>query len=442
MEYLNRKILLFVFMFCLFFSFCGKSFSSSFSPQFIREVSQAVKILVTVENNEQIGQGTGFFVTSTGYILTNYHVIKGSAKVVIYEGGKYYNVTRVLAADKDADIALLETEYPQSKIHYLPLKQELVELGEPVMVLGYPKIFQLGDSSITVTKGDVSSLRKFSSNTFIQFTAVVTGGSSGSPIIDGNGEVVGLVQGGMNLGQGMFVGPSSKSILRHFAQFVSGESKQGVHNSSTRPSDKANSQGERIKRLPSSESKKQPNSLENVTEPKPKKGTMPNAKYAMTNHNLWYIYKSEEGKNDGMLSNTMSDARIEMLEKLSKKNPDYPLLLSIYWLEYLCRFVPYRKDPSQCVPFNDEALSLVVNLYPELRAFIESSRKYDDILDNIKSIDREYESFRGNLPTQYERKKKLVNDKVKLLNDLDNISKSAASNARKLLPSFISQINR
>ena len=195
------------------------SFADNFSPAMIRKVSAAVKLLVTDEGGDRIGQGTGFFVSSNGHMLTNYHVVEESRKIMILEGKKGYEVTRILAYDKDADIALLETRYPRSNIRYLPLRETMIELGESIMVLGYPKAFQLG-TTITLTKGNVSSVRPVGADIFVQFTAAVAGGSSGSPIIDENGEVAGIVSSELKLGQGMFLGLSSPSILRYIARHI------------------------------------------------------------------------------------------------------------------------------------------------------------------------------------------------------------------------------
>jgi S1-C subfamily serine protease len=88
------------------------------------------------------------------------------------------------------------------------------------MVLGYPKAVQLG-VEITSTKGNVSSIRNVGSNSLVQFTAPVSGGSSGSPIIDSRGKVAGIVTSEIKLGQGMFLGLSSPSIARHVGQHSS-----------------------------------------------------------------------------------------------------------------------------------------------------------------------------------------------------------------------------
>ncbi len=195
------------------------SFAADFSPAMIRRVSPAVKLLLTDDGKKIIGQGTAFFISPEGHMLTNYHVIEGSKTAAILEDKTIYEVTRVIAFNKKADIALIVTEYPRSRIQYLPLRKGMVELGESIMVLGYPQALQLG-TAITLTTGNVSSIRSVGENTLVQFTAAVAGGSSGSPIIDSNGEVAGIVTSELKLGQSMFLGLSSPSIARHVGKHV------------------------------------------------------------------------------------------------------------------------------------------------------------------------------------------------------------------------------
>ena len=194
----------------------GNAYAAGFPPAMIRDASRAVKMLVTEGNGARMGQGTGFFVTPDGLMLTNYHVVEGNRTVKIWDEKNLYDIVRIVAFDKNADVALLETNYPKSSVRHLPLRKDVVELGEPIMVLGYPRAFQLGDS-ITVTKGDISSIRKVGDDTLVQFTAFVAGGSSGSPIIDEKGRVAGIVTSELTLGQGMFLGLSAPSIQRYIA---------------------------------------------------------------------------------------------------------------------------------------------------------------------------------------------------------------------------------
>lgn len=127
---------------------------------------------------------------------------------------------RIIGFNEEADVALLETDYPSWKVHHLPLRATLIETGEQIMVLGYPKAGQLG-VEITSTKGNVSSIRNVGSNSLVQFTAPVSGGSSGSPIIDSRGKLAGIVTSEIKLGQGMFLGLSSPSIARHVGRHFS-----------------------------------------------------------------------------------------------------------------------------------------------------------------------------------------------------------------------------
>jgi serine protease Do len=165
----------------------------------IAQKESVVMVYVYDENGEEISQGSGF-VTSNGLIVTNYHVINGGAafEVVTYED-EVYEIEGVVDYDLDNDIALLK---PYDR---LPLKQlklgskDMVEQGDDIVAIGSPLGFHN-----SVSTGIVSGIRHFTEDGldahFIQFTAPVTYGSSGGPLFNMYGYVVGLVSFGLEAG--------------------------------------------------------------------------------------------------------------------------------------------------------------------------------------------------------------------------------------------------
>jgi S1-C subfamily serine protease len=125
------------------------------------------------------------------YLFTNYHVVeavyqKGERKVGIEHGDVYFDAT-IVRADKDSDLAQLETT---ATFPGLMVAKEPPRPGEPVVVVGAP----LGLES-SVTTGVVSSTsRKLegADNPFLQFDAPINPGNSGGPVINARGEVVGI----------------------------------------------------------------------------------------------------------------------------------------------------------------------------------------------------------------------------------------------------------
>jgi TPR repeat protein len=135
--------------------------------------------------------GTGFFITSNGYIVTAYHVIKDAVKVklVTNQGIK---TAVVVKADSTNDIAILKAE--KAQYLSLPITSSMgVKLGADVFTVGFPNV-QLQGFEPKYTKGNISSLSGIQDDTrHFQISAPVQPGNSGGPLIDSTGNVIGIV---------------------------------------------------------------------------------------------------------------------------------------------------------------------------------------------------------------------------------------------------------
>jgi serine protease Do len=141
-------------------------------------------------HGEMMGQGSGFFISSDGFAVTNNHVVDGADKVeVTTDAGKTYTA-KVIGTDPRTDVALIKVEggadFPSVK-----LSEGKARIGDWVLAVGNP--FGLGG---TVTAGIVSaSGRDIGSgpyDDFIQIDAPVNKGNSGGPAFNMQGEVVGV----------------------------------------------------------------------------------------------------------------------------------------------------------------------------------------------------------------------------------------------------------
>ena len=139
------------------------------------------------KNGKTLGIGSGFFVKSN-LIATNYHVIEGAAKGTAKLVGKYttYNIEGVTATDKTNDLALLKvTTYG---IKPLTLgDSDAVRIGATVYVAGNPKGLEG-----TFSDGIISSRRDKDTKERLQMTAPISPGSSGGPVLNRKGEVIGI----------------------------------------------------------------------------------------------------------------------------------------------------------------------------------------------------------------------------------------------------------
>lgn len=135
------------------------------------------------------GTGTGFFVNSSGQALTNHHVVDGCKEVRV---AGQDSAIKVVTSDTVNDLALLQI---QGKTNAATLTDEPAKLrqGEDVVVYGYP-LNSILSSGGNLTPGTVSALSGLGNNSNqIQITAPIQPGSSGSPVLDKKGNIVGVV---------------------------------------------------------------------------------------------------------------------------------------------------------------------------------------------------------------------------------------------------------
>lgn len=135
--------------------------------------------------------GTGFFVGAQGHVLTNDHVVAGCGAVAVRDrDGRTDRRARVLARDAHADLALLATSL--AGVAPAPMRPD-ARLGESVAVFGYP-LAQILASSGNFTLGNVTALAGVGDDdAVLQISAPVQAGNSGGPLLDGAGNVLGVV---------------------------------------------------------------------------------------------------------------------------------------------------------------------------------------------------------------------------------------------------------
>ena len=160
--------------------------------------SKEEPVSVPDEENELIpfSNGTGFFVNTDAYLVSNYHVVEKCQYVGAAINGELLNV-RVMASDIVNDLIVGKVEnLDQSS--YLPLSMEGAYLGDNIIAAGYPLADKLSDS-LKVTRGIVSSMSGMNNNySEYQIDAAVQDGNSGGPLIDNSGNVVGVVVSQLN----------------------------------------------------------------------------------------------------------------------------------------------------------------------------------------------------------------------------------------------------
>jgi len=136
------------------------------------------------------GTGTGFFVSKNGQLVTNHHVINGCKEVRI--SGRDSAVA-VITADPVNDLALLQFSGAVNAVAIIDSDQGKLRQGDEIVVFGYP-LNSVLSSGGNLTPGMVSALTGLNNNTNqLQITAPIQPGSSGSPVMNKKGEIVGVV---------------------------------------------------------------------------------------------------------------------------------------------------------------------------------------------------------------------------------------------------------
>ena len=161
--------------------------------------------------------GSGIFLNN-GTILTNFHVVENFQKITIEFQNKITN-GKVKKFDTKLDIALIETDSNLIKnIQLLNFAKYEMTIGEPVYVCGFPLLTTMG-KELKITSGIISSLTGFNDDIkYLQTTAPVDPGNSGGPLLDENGNVVGLISAKHN--QGTNVGYALKISSLSNAGFI------------------------------------------------------------------------------------------------------------------------------------------------------------------------------------------------------------------------------
>ena len=180
--------------------FCTISRVSAQTAPQIAEKALAATVYLEMQDSKGLllGFGSGFFVRDN-LIATNYHVIEGAARGTAKLVGQFstYTIAGVTATDKTNDLALLKVTV--SGINPLPIGNSSdVKIGETVYVTGNPKGLEG-----TFSNGIISSRRDQYAKERLQMTAPISPGSSGGPVLNSKGEVIGVsfmtLVGGQNL---------------------------------------------------------------------------------------------------------------------------------------------------------------------------------------------------------------------------------------------------
>ncbi len=152
-------------------------------------VAKVEPAVVRVEVED--GMGSGMIIDKLGYILTSNHIVEDaqSAIIILMGGGQYQGI--VIGRDEFKDLAIIKITASGFDFPVVTLgNSDKLESGEEVIAIGY----SLGlEGSTTISKGIISAFRSSDGVDYIQTDAAINPGNSGGPLINLNGDVIGIV---------------------------------------------------------------------------------------------------------------------------------------------------------------------------------------------------------------------------------------------------------
>ena len=167
-----------------------------------RIYQKAKAAVVRIEGES--GSGTGFFLSDLPFVVTNHHVVDENPALKIKDSnGGPVKIKGIAYEDSDSDIAILATDRSGQG---LSLNQNF-KIGQKVYLLGNPV-----DLDFSISDGLISNAYQKSKRTILQFTAPIDHGSSGSPILDSQGLVVGIAHSVHRESRGFGFGAPAKAI--------------------------------------------------------------------------------------------------------------------------------------------------------------------------------------------------------------------------------------
>lgn len=175
------------------------SVSFADAESIFKDNNKAVVVIVTYgKDGKPLSQGSGFIIGQDGIVVTNYHVISNAINIKVKAGDKVFDVEGLLSIDKENDLVVLKIK--GNKLPAVKLGDADKEnIGEKVFVISSPEGFEG-----TISEGILSGIRAITpKQKILQITAPISHGSSGAPVFNVKGEVIGiatlLVENAQNL---------------------------------------------------------------------------------------------------------------------------------------------------------------------------------------------------------------------------------------------------
>lgn len=166
---------------------------SVLSPSDIFERFSSAVFKIHTSNGYKGYQGSGFFISSNGVAVSNYHVFQGTTigyENIILSDGKTYKVTQVYHKSEDDDFIIFKVGITGT-VNYIKIASSTPKIGEKIYTIGSPR-----GLDNTFSSGEISQIRD--NGNILQISAPIDHGSSGGVLLNSRGEAVGITSGGVD----------------------------------------------------------------------------------------------------------------------------------------------------------------------------------------------------------------------------------------------------
>jgi serine protease Do len=181
---------------------------------------------VPLEAEFKLG-GTGFMIDTRGYIVTNAHVVNSASMVIVQNNKGQEFKTKIIYINPDLDIAFLkimDSDFKAPPVIPYGISKSNLELGEAIFTLGYPR------DEIVYGEGYLSAKTGYRGDTLAcQISVAANPGNSGGPVLDKNGDVIGILSNRQIQAQGAVFAIRSKYILSALEEVKSDTAYTGIH---------------------------------------------------------------------------------------------------------------------------------------------------------------------------------------------------------------------
>jgi serine protease Do len=166
--------------------------TNNLSPEEIFERNTSAVFKIYTSNGFIGGQGSGFFISSDGVALSNYHVFEGTTigyEEIILSNGQRYKVKEVYYKSKEEDFIIFKVDI--SGVNFIKISNTSPKVGERIYTIGSPQGYDN-----TFSSGEISQIRN--NGKLIQISAPIDHGSSGGVLLNSKGEAIGITSSGVD----------------------------------------------------------------------------------------------------------------------------------------------------------------------------------------------------------------------------------------------------